>query len=276
MSDQDVIVVRGGGDLATGVIVRLVKAGFRVIVLEISQPLVVRHTVAMAQCLFQGEVIVEEIKAVPVADPETALARASGDVVPVLVDPAGDTRFFLKPLAVVDAIMCKKNVGLDRSWAPIVIGLGPGFTAGEDVHAVVETKRGHYLGRVYYTGSAAPNTGIPGEIAGFSWERIVRSPENGIFTPVKSIGDSVRAGDIVGYIGEVPVESPLNGMLRGLINDGVPVTTGMKIGDVDPRNIQEYCWTISDKALSIGGGVLEAVLYLGAGIGNRESRTGKR
>jgi xanthine dehydrogenase accessory factor len=260
--NKDLVLVRGGGDLATGTIHRLVQAGFSVVVLEIPQPTVIRHSVAFSQCIFTGQTEVEGVTAVMVTSPEDALQKITDEVVPVLVDPEGVSRSVLQPFAVVDAILAKRNTGITKAWAPIVIGLGPGFTAGEDVHAVVETNRGHNLGRVYYTGSAEPNTGIPGDIAGFSKERIVRAPENGSFTPVRAIGNNVMAGDLLGYVGDVFVYSPLTGMLRGLINEGVAVTRGMKIGDVDPRNIREHCWTISDKARAISGGVLEALLHL--------------
>jgi xanthine dehydrogenase accessory factor len=269
MYKKNLVLVRGGGDIATGTIHRLVQAGFLVIVLEIPQPTVIRHSVALAQCVFNGEVAIEGVKAVLASSAEDALQKTTGEVVPVLVDPEGISRFVLQPFAVVDAILAKRNIGTNRDWAPVVIGLGPGFTAGQDVHAVVETNRGHHLGRVYYTGTAEPNTGVPGDIAGFTKERIIRAPANGSFTAVRVIGDKVTAGDLLGYVEDTSVYSPLTGMLRGLINKGVAVKTGMKIGDVDPRNIREHCWTISDKARAIGGGVLEALLHLRKVLGVR-------
>jgi xanthine dehydrogenase accessory factor len=179
-----------------------------------------------------------------------------------MIDPEGSFIGEIQPYIVVDAILAKRNIGTRINWAPIVIGLGPGFTAGLDVHAVVETKRGHYLGRVYYEGRALPDTGIPGEVGGASVDRIVRSSGEGRFMPAKKIGDKVIKDEILGYVEGIPVKSPLQGVLRGLINPNVTVKEGMKIGDVDPRDVEQHCWSISDKARAIGGGVLEAILHL--------------
>lgn len=261
MSGNKLVIVRGGGDLATGTICRLHRAGYQVLVLEIPRPTVIRRTVALAQCVYEGEAEVEGVQASLVSTPEEALGLLDKGLIPVLIDPEGDSIKVIKPLAVVDAILAKRNTGTRMDWAPIVIGLGPGFFAGKDVHAVVETKRGHDLGRVYYEGQALPNTGIPGEISGYSEERVVRSPAAGVFRPVTKIGASVEKGQVLGYVGQVPVPAPLTGILRGLINGGLDINPGMKIGDVDPRAVLESCWTISDKARAVGGGVLEALLY---------------
>lgn len=260
--DKNLVLVRGGGDIATGTIYRLHQSGFRVIVLEIEQPTVIRHTVSVAQCIFAGKTEIEGMQAVLSKGTREAIELVNRGIVPVLIDPAAASIKELQPDVVVDAILAKKNLGTQKDWAPIVVGLGPGFTAGKDVHAVVETKRGHYLGRVYYQGEALPDTGIPGEIGGYSFERIVRSPGRGRFTPVKEIGCSVDKGDILGYVDGIPVKSPLAGVLRGMINEGVIVAENMKIGDVDPRQVAEYCRSISDKARAVGGGVLEAILHL--------------
>ena len=180
----------------------------------------------------------------------------------MLPDPAGNCIPLLRPHAVVDAILAKKNLGTTISDAPIVVAVGPGFTAGEDCHAVVETMRGHTLGRTYYKGAALPNTGIPGLIGGFSGERVLRAPADGVFTPLVSIGAQVHEGDIAATVDGVPMVCTLTGVLRGILAEGTCVHAGMKAGDIDPRCKVEHCYTASDKALSVGGGVLEALLHL--------------
>ena len=184
-----------------------------------------------------------------------------GDV-PILVDPDGKrTKTFLKPDVLVDAVMAKQNLGTQVHDAPLVIGLGPGFTAGEDVHIVIETNRGHHLGKMILNGTAEPNTGIPGEIGGYTTERVLRTMKKGIFHPQKSVGDRVDRGSVVAVVDDFPVIAKISGVLRGLLREGVEVKKGMKVGDIDPRSKKESCFTISDKARAIGGGVLEAVLY---------------
>ena len=259
---KKLVVIRGGGDIATGIACRLFQSGFNVIILEIEKPTVIRHTVALAQCLFTGVAEVEGVRAVRVNSAAEAKAELEEGRVPVLVDPEAATLKELNPDIVVDAILAKSNTGTTKDLAPIVIGVGPGFTAGVDVHAVVETQRGHHLGRVYYSGAALPNTGVPGEITGISEERVVRAPAEGCFKPVKTIGEMVQKGEVLGSIGDIAVPAPISGMLRGLINQDVYVTRNMKIGDVDPRRDKDYCHLISDKARAVGGGVLEAILHL--------------
>lgn len=259
---NDLIIVRGGGDIASGTVHRLVRCGFKVLVLEVEQPTVIRRTVSFAQAVFDGETEVEGIRAVRVKSAGDALLEAERKRVPVIIDEPGDSIHVLKPEMVVDAVLAKKNIGTYATMAPIVIGLGPGFTAGEDVHAVIETNRGHNLGRLILKGSAEPNTDNPGEIGGYSVERIIRSPAKGLVKTTASIGDIVEKGQIVAYVGEVPVPAPLDGVLRGLIQNGLTVGDGLKIGDIDPRKHTEYCFSISDKARAIAGGVLEAILYL--------------
>lgn len=261
MKRGKLVVIRGGGDIATGIACRLKACGFRVIMLEIEKPTVIRHTVAFAQCLFTATAV-EGIKSRPAVTAAAALADADNGIVPVLVDPTGQSIRELRPDIVVDAILAKKNCGTFREMAPIVIAVGPGFTAGVDAHAVVESQRGHYLGKVYYRGEALPNTGVPGEVGGKSGERIIRANAAGYFTPQAQIGDVVKVGDIVGEIEGTLVFAPLSGILRGLINEGIHVHTGMKIGDVDPRPVKDHCLTVSDKARAVGGGVLEAILAL--------------
>lgn len=263
---RDLVVVRGGGDIASGTTHRLVKCGFDVVILEVEYPTTIRRTVAFSQAVFDGETTVEGLKAVKVDSVHDAREAISNKNIPVLIDPQGNSIIALKPEIVVDATIAKKNIGTHKNMAPIVIGLGPGFIAGEDVHAVVETNRGHNLGRVIYEGSAEPDTGTPGIINGFGEERIIRSPSAGVVRTTAKIGDIVKKGEIVAYVDEVPVVSPLDGVLRGLIQQGISVGNRFKIGDIDPRNKVEHCFTISDKARAVAGGVLEAVLFLRGGI----------
>lgn len=262
---KDLIVVRGGGDLATGSIYKLKKSGFPVLILEVSNPSAIRRNVAFCEAVYQGSQTVEDMTCYLADSLEQAEQFLAEGKLSVLVDPMGESISKLKPLAVVDAILAKKNLGTNRDMAPITIGLGPGFTAGEDVDAVIETKRGHNLGRVLWTGSAAPNTGIPGMIGGYGKERVIHCPAKGILRNVKKITDTVSKGDVIAVVetekGIVPVEATLDGILRGLIRDGYPVKPGFKIADIDPRLDElENCFTISDKARCIAGGVLEAIL----------------
>ncbi len=261
MKDK-LIIIRGGGDIASGTIHRLVRCGYRVVVLETKQPTVIRRTVAYANAIIDGEAIIEDVKALKAEDMSQCQEILDRGHIPVLVDPHGKCIKELQPLAVVDAILAKKNLGTHMDMAPIVIGLGPGFEAGKDVHAVVETNRGHHLGRVIQEGSAMANTGIPGNIDGFSWERVIRAPKAGIVRTETHIGDMVEQYQCIGYVDDAPILAPLNGVIRGLIQEGIDVTEGFKIGDVDPRGIIDHCFSISDKARAVAGGVLEAIMYL--------------
>ncbi|MCF8146645.1 MAG: EF2563 family selenium-dependent molybdenum hydroxylase system protein [Deltaproteobacteria bacterium] len=254
------IVIKGAGDLATGVAARLWRSGFPVIMTEIARPLTVRRTVSLSDAVYKGEATVEDITGRRVQDKEEILKALDERVIPVRVDPEATVVREIHAFAVIDAVMAKRNIGTRIADAPFVIGLGPGFSAGRDVHAVVETKRGHTLGRVIWKGSAIPDTGIPGVVNGFGAERVIRATGKGIFKGIRSIGEHVEKGDIVAYAGDIPIPAPISGMLRGLLHDGIIVEKGLKSGDVDPRDIKENCWTISDKALAVGGGVLEAVL----------------
>lgn len=265
--DDHLILLRGGGDLATGVAYRLHTAGFPVMVLELPQPLVVRRRVALATAVLEGEVWVEDLHGVRVDTPADALTVAATGAIPVLVAPhlppeLHRSSFVTRhpSFTLVDARMAKRNIDTTIDQAPLVIGLGPGFSAGVDCHAVVETMRGHTLGRVIWQGSALPNTGTPGIVAGKGAERVLRAPVDGIANWGKAIGDRVLAGERIGSVGGQPVIVPFDGVLRGLIAPGTDVRAGIKIGDVDARGEVESCFTISDKALAIGGGVLEAVL----------------
>jgi len=250
-------IVRGGGDLATGVIYRLWRAGFKVLCLEREYPLVVRGPVSVATAVFEGTHVVEGMKSVLVGSLDDW--RRKDDAVAVMVDPEGECISRVAPAVLVDAIMAKRYTGTHRSMAPLVLALGPGFDAPSQVHGVIETKRGHYLGRLITKGSAIPNTGIPGAVMGYSAERILRAPADGRVEPLLSIGDQVGEGGLIARVGGAEVRSAISGVLRGLIHPTVPVERGMKIGDVDPRGAREHCFSITDKALAVAGGVLEGV-----------------
>mgnify|MGYP005839233407 CR=1 FL=1 len=254
------VIVRGGGDLASGVVYRLVKAGFPVLVTEVARPLAIRRTVAFASAVYEGQITVEGVTARLIAGPEEAVACWAAGQVPVLVDPAGESIATLQPVVLIDGRMAKRNLDTAMSDAPLVIALGPGFVAGEDCHAVIETKRGHFLGRVIWRGAAAPDTGRPGSVQGHEADRVLRAPSDGELLALAQIGDAVQAGQVLATVAGQPVHAPFDGVLRGLLHPSVPVTRGMKIGDVDPRGVRAHCFTISEKSLAVGGGVLEAIL----------------
>jgi xanthine dehydrogenase accessory factor len=262
------VIIKGAGDLASGIALRLCHAGFTVAMTEIAAPLAVRRTVAFSQAVYEGRARVEDLTAVLARDNEEMKAAFAEGRIAVFVDPAAEIVRRFRPGAVVDAIMAKKNTGTSITDAPVVIGVGPGFTAGLDCCAVVETKRGHTLGRVLTEGSALPNTGIPGDIGGYTVERLLRAGADGVFEALTAIGDRVKKGDIAALVraaaspaGDgVPVYAGIDGIVRGLLPSGLAVTKGMKAGDIDPRCERSHCFTVSDKALAIGGGVLEAIL----------------
>ena len=257
-----VVLIRGAGEMATGVAHRLYQSHLKVCLLEIAKPLAVRRTVCFSEAIYDGEKEVEGVRAKFVATPDEISSVWTEEMIPVLVDPdARQTRDSLKPDVVVDAILAKINLGTRSDDASLVIGLGPGFAAGKDVHAVIETNRGHHLGRVILKGEAEPDTGIPGEIGGYSAERVLRTMKKGVFRSTQSIGDQVSKGTVVAVVDDFPVMAQISGMIRGLLRDGVEVKRGTKVGDVDPRGKKEYCFTISEKARAIGGGVLEAILH---------------
>ena len=257
------VLIKGAGDLATGTAVRLYRAGFQIVMTDIAQPTAVRRTVAFCQCMYDGEAEVEGITARQAANVEQAQAILAAGEIPVLEDPKAHILKELPFGAVVDAILAKKNLGTSMTDAPIVLALGPGFTAGTDCHGVIETKRGHDLGRLILEGSAIPNTGVPGDVGGYTKERIIRAPADGPFEPVAEIGQKVELGDVVAKVNGVPVTAQLTGVVRGMLPAGIPVTKGMKSGDIDPRCEVRHCFTVSDKARAIGGGVLEGLLYFG-------------
>jgi xanthine dehydrogenase accessory factor len=259
---HNIVIIKGGGDIATGIAHRLYQSRIPVLITEISKPTVVRRTVAFASAVIKGQTVVEGVTArlVSLAEAHRTLAD---DCIPVVLDDSAACVATLKPRVVIDAIIAKRNTGTKITVAPVIIGVGPGFTAGVDVHAVVETMRGHELGRVIYQGQAIANTGIPGEVGGYTLERLIKAPADGIFTACRDIGDKVIAGEVVGQVAGIPVQVTISGVLRGLIQTGTSVSKNMKIGDVDPRCWREHCYSISDKARAIGGGVLEALLHFG-------------
>lgn len=262
MKKDSLILVRGGGDIATGTIHRLWSAGFRVLVLETDHPAAIRRQVSFCEAVYEGSAVVEGAKAVLIQNvDEMQKVWEEGDI-PLLADPVGKCIEYLKPAVVVDAILAKKNLGTTKEMAELTIGLGPGFTAGVDVDVVIETMRGHNLGRIIRNKSAMPNTGVPGIIAGYAAERVIHASSEGILKNKKKIGDIVAKDDTIAIIenGEnhTEVKATIPGIIRGLIRDGYPVTKGFKIADIDPRMGElDNCFTISDKARCIAGSVLE-------------------
>ena len=257
-----IVLIKGAGDLATGIAYRLKKSGFDIVMTEINNPTTVRRTVAFSQAVFDNEIEIEGIKGIKVNNIDEIYIEISKGNIPIIIDEKANIIKELNPNVVVDAIIAKKNLGTSINDAPIVIGVGPGFEAKKDCHLVVETKRGHYLGKVIEEGSAIPNTGIPGDIGGYTKERIIRASGEGKIKPVARIGDYVKKGDVVAYIDGVEVLAEIDGIIRGMLQDGIEVFKGMKSGDIDPRCEKNHCFTISDKARSSGGGVLEGILYM--------------
>lgn len=257
----DIVIVKSGGDIATGTIQKLHRSGFRVLVLEIERPTNIRRTVSFSEAIYKGSTVVEDIVAVKVNNQNEIINAWSKNSIPVIVDPFGEYIQKIKPLAVVDAIIAKKNLGMKKNIAPITIAIGPGFCAGLDVDVVIESNRGHNLGRLLFEGYADENTGAPGNIQGFTKERVIYSPAEGFIRSNYEIGDLVKKGDILAYVGDNEIRTVMDGILRGCIRDGMWVSKGLKIMDVDPRLDElENCNRISDKARAIAGAVLEAIL----------------
>ena len=254
------VLIRGAGDLASGIALRLHRAGLDVVMTDLEKPTAIRRTVCFSQALVLGAATVEDVTARTAASAAQAEEILAAGEIPVLADPACTCREALRPDALVDAILAKRNLGMRIGDAPVVIGVGPGFTAGEDCHA----------GRVIYRGSAIPNTNIPGLIGGFAGERVLRAPADGVFHRKLEIGARVEPGDVAGEAAGLPMRCMIGGVLRGILPEGTQVHKGMKSGDVDPRGQVENCYTASDKALAVGGGVLEAILHL-SGILRREA-----
>ncbi len=258
---KPLVVIKGAGDLATGVALRLHRANYGVVMTEIAEPTAIRRTVSISRAIEEGKATVEDILGVRAADEKEAMRIVSEGNIAVLVDEKAACVNALSPVAVVDAILAKKNLGTSINDAPIVVALGPGFTAGVDCHAAVETMRGHDLGRVYYEGSPHPDTKEPGSIDGFTFERVIHAPREGTFHAVREIGSNVAAGETIALVEGMPVHAKIAGILRGILPDGIRVFRGMKCADVDPRCELRHCFTVSDKARSLGGAVLEAILH---------------
>lgn len=264
MLSGKLVIVRGGGDIATGTIHRLWSAGLKVLVLETAHPAAIRRQVSVCEAVYEKTAVIEGMKAVFCSKTEEMEQLWEKQQVPLVTDPTGEWITKLKPAVVVDAILAKKNLGTTRKMAPLTIGLGPGFTAGEDVTVVIETMRGHNLGRIIRQGSALANTGVPGNIDGYTSERVIHASGVGILYNRKKIGDLVEQQETIASIqtenGEILVPASITGIIRGLIRDGYPVTKGFKIADIDPRvSEQNHCFTISDKARCIAGSVLEVI-----------------
>lgn len=253
------ILIKGAGDLATGIASRLYGAGHQILMTEIGTPLTVRRTVALSRAVYDKRAKVEEMEAFRADSEEEAKSILERGDIAVMVDPEAGCREWYRPDVVVDAILAKRNLGTKITDAAFVIGVGPGFTAGEDCHCVIETKRGHTLGNIIWRGSAIPNTGVPGNVGGYTIERLIRASAEGIMEPRAKIGDIVEKGEIVALTGGKPVYAQMPGVVRGMLQSGVSVKEGLKIGDIDARAEVSHCYTISDKARAIGGGVLEAV-----------------
>ena len=254
------VCVKGGGDIASGVAWRLHQCGLRVFITEIPKPMAVRRKVSFCEAVYDGHAVVEGVEGLLIQKTDDVYSVWDQGKIPVLVDPECEVRHVISPDVIVDAILAKKNIGTSMNDAPLVIALGPGFEAGRDAHFVVETNRGHYLGRLLDTGSAEPNTGTPGSVQGITSDRVLRAPADGLWESKTDIGDPVRKADIIGSVARVPAKALIDGVLRGMIRPGITVKTGYKIGDIDPRGKKEYCYSISEKALAVGGGVVEGIL----------------
>ena len=256
---KPIILIRSGGDVASGAVYRLWRAGYPVVINEIAIPTMIRREVSYGNAVHRGEMILERLRSRHVPLHEVAKLLASREAIPVVTEPYEVVLATIQPTIVVDAILAKRNIGTKQSDASLVIGCGPGFCAGKDVHVVVETMRGHSLGRCIYEGTALPNTGVPGNVGGYTHERVIHSPAVGLFVAKCHIGDRVEAGSIIGYVGDEPVHAKITGTLRGILASKILVTKGFKLADVDARCEESHCFTISDKALAVGGGVMEAI-----------------
>jgi xanthine dehydrogenase accessory factor len=254
------VLIRGGGELASAVACRLAGCHFNVIMTEVSQPQAVRRKISFCEAVYDGTQTVEGYTMRLVRSAQQVYDTWKTGEMALVVDPEATIRTTLKPDVEIDAIIAKKNLGTRITDAEMVIGLGIGFEAGKDVHVVIETNRGHNLGRIIRQGIAEPDTGNPGDIGGYTTERVMRAPCDGIFRTIKGIGDMVQTGETVAHVEEQPMKSAISGIIRGLLRDGTPVIKGLKSGDVDPRGDKAYCYTISDKGRTISGGVLEAIL----------------
>ena len=273
--DNQIIIVRGGGDIATGVVQKFHRAGLRVLILETQAPTAIRRSVSLCEAVYDGLAKVEDITCKRISEIEELESCWLEKKVPLLIDPDGKTIAIIKPAALIDAILAKRNLGTARSMANVTIALGPGFNAGEDVHAVIETKRGHDLGRLILQGYAKPDTGVPGEIAGESIRRVIRAPSEGIIIHKKQIGCVVEQGEVLFTIEDTDArttseaKAPFKGLLRGLIREKTHVKKGMKVADIDPRTDVDW-FTISDKARCLGGAALEAYFCISQSKGENQ------
>ena len=257
---QTRVLIRGAGEMGSGVAHCLFKSGFKVCLTDISRPLAVRRLVSFCEAVYDREKTLEGVTAVRISKPSEMFSVWQEEKIPLLVDSENKTKNFLNPHVLIDAILAKRNIGTNITDAPLVVGLGPGFKAGKDVHVVIETNRGHNLGRLIFEGGAEPNTGVPGIIAGYGLERVIRAPRDGKFKLLKDIGDRVSEGETVAHVEGEPIRANISGVIRGLLRDGTEVTQGIKAGDIDPRGERSYCTTISEKARALGGSVLGAIL----------------
>lgn len=255
-----IILIRGAGEMASGLACRLYQSHFKILLTEIPQPLAVRRGVSFCEAVYEGRKKVEGIEAVLISSLEEVRKTWDSKSIPLMIDPTLNVSLTLKPHVLVDAVLAKKNIGTRLDQAPLVIALGPGFKVGSEAHLVIETNRGHNLGRILTEGKAEADTGIPGNIGGYTLDRVLRAPTKGIITVRKKIGDPVIPGETVAEVGGILIHSKIKGVLRGLIREGTGVPSGLKVGDVDPRGNPTYCYTISEKARAIAGGVLEGIM----------------
>ena len=261
MKREQLIAIKGAGDLASGIALRLWRSGYRVIFSELPIPLCIRRTIAFSSAVFDGSAAVEDAESIFIKNIDEAESIWEQNKLPVIVDETAEQILSLKPDVLVDARIIKTwRDDTHITDAPLVIGLGPGFTAGENCHCVIETNRGHNLGRVFWTGSAEPDTGVPGTIKGEGIKRVIKAPCAGKFEPIAAIGDSVEVGQTIAVIDGTEIHAQLAGIVRGIIYPGIPVWKNLKIMDIDPRGNRDHCFTVSDKATALGGGVLEAIL----------------
>jgi len=260
------ILIRGGGEMASGVAWRLYQSGFRIFLTETNRPMAVRRKVSFCDAVYDGQALVEDVEGILIKEADEADQAWDAKKIPLLVDPHCESKAIIRPDVLVDAILAKKNLGTSVSDAPLVIALGPGFEAKKDAHFVVETNRGHNLGRLLTSGTAEPDTGVPGPTMGITTDRVLRAPSDGLFQNTLDIGEFVKKGDGIGFVAEEPLKASIDGVLRGLIRPDIEVTKGLKMGDIDPRGDKSFCYTISEKARAIGGTVLEGILRI---YGNR-------
>lgn len=255
-----ITLIRGGGDLASGVALRLFRSGFHIVILELPKPLAVRRMVSFGEAVYSGQVNVEGVVGRLAVDYPSSVEILERGEIPVIVDPEAKALDYFTPKVLIDARMTKKPPEIGKSAAQLVIGLGPGFVAGDSCHAVIETNRGHRLGRVIWEGAAQADTGMPDSVADHRAERVLRAPNNGILKTHVEICEHLEDGDLIADVDRIPIRAPFKGVLRGLLHDGMYVQRGLKIGDLDPRGEASHCRLVSDKSLAIGGGVLETIL----------------